>query len=271
MSENQTTSYIVLGVIGVLIVGFLGWVSMSSEPETPAMVSESVSITKKSPVDKMAPVNAELESIIEEKSGPETSAFSLPSLDESDQLIKERLANLTNNTAIAQWLVPGELIRRFVVLVDNVGQGSIPRKYVGFLSPKGKFSVKKDGYNQYLLNENSYRRYDLLTNVFISVDTQRAVEFYQLILPLFQKAYEELGHQNRSFEAALNATVARLLGTPILNKPVRLIRPVVVYKFADPAIEALTQSEKQLIRTGPKNTRLIQAKLREFVVELKKI
>jgi hypothetical protein len=37
-----------------------------------------------------------------------------------------------------------------------------------------------------------------------------------------------------------------------------------VYGFADPKLESLTAAEKQLLRTGPGNTRVVQAKLREI-------
>jgi mRNA-degrading endonuclease RelE of RelBE toxin-antitoxin system len=37
-----------------------------------------------------------------------------------------------------------------------------------------------------------------------------------------------------------------------------------MWKFADPKIEALPQAERQLIRMGPRNQRIIQDKLREI-------
>jgi hypothetical protein len=38
----------------------------------------------------------------------------------------------------------------------------------------------------------------------------------------------------------------------------------VSYKYDDPKLEALTLAQKQLLRMGPRNVRLIQAKLREM-------
>jgi hypothetical protein len=37
-----------------------------------------------------------------------------------------------------------------------------------------------------------------------------------------------------------------------------------MYTFEDPALESLTPGQRHLLRMGPRNTRLIQQKLREM-------
>jgi len=49
-----------------------------------------------------------------------------------------------------------------------------------------------------------------------------------------------------------------ILATPIVVEPIKLTRDSVVYKFADPALESLLPLQKQLLRTGPENTKRIQ-------------
>ena len=49
---------------------------------------------------------------------------------------------------------------------------------------------------------------------------------------------------------------------------VELVPAVRSYHFADPALEALSPAQKQLLRLGPGNARRVQAKLRELAPAL---
>ena len=49
----------------------------------------------------------------------------------------------------------------------------------------------------------------------------------------------------------------------------RLVRPVVMFEYADPQLESLSAVQKQLLRMGPDNSRAIQAKLGEMARELR--
>jgi hypothetical protein len=42
------------------------------------------------------------------------------------------------------------------------------------------------------------------------------------------------------------------------------VRDEELYVFADPALEALSEVEKHLVRMGPRNERIVQAKAREL-------
>ena len=50
----------------------------------------------------------------------------------------------------------------------------------------------------------------------------------------------------------------QILSAPIIVEPIRLTRESVAYKFADPEIESLSPLQKQLVRSGPENTKRIQ-------------
>lgn len=49
-----------------------------------------------------------------------------------------------------------------------------------------------------------------------------------------------------------------------LNGPVPSVRPWVRYRFADPALEALTAGQKILLRVGPVNEHRLKAKFAEL-------
>jgi hypothetical protein len=54
------------------------------------------------------------------------------------------------------------------------------------------------------------------------------------------------------------------LRTPTVDGRVVLGRKSVNYTFADPALESLSGAQRQFLRMGPRNVRLIQQKLREI-------
>jgi hypothetical protein len=273
---------IAMVVLGLLILGFLGYYFFAGEePET-------VTITEV-PVEILAPkIEVEPEVIPEPEPEPEPEfvlepapepvfepepepevSFVLPTLQDSDQLVRDAVASLSDHTGLARWLIPAELIRKFVVLVDNVARGSVPRNHVPFLAPQGAFQVEKVSDEDYFLNVNSFARYDLVTEIFVSIDSHRAVELYVLLRPLFQEAYAEQGHENKRFDDVIFAAIGRMLETPVINPPIRLKRPIVMYEFADKKLEAMSAVQKQMVRMGPKNTSLIKAKLGEVAYELR--
>ena len=55
-----------------------------------------------------------------------------------------------------------------------------------------------------------------------------------------------------------------LLATPEVAGPLELVRPNVMYQFADPTLEARPAGQKLLLRMGPDNAAAVKAKLKEL-------
>lgn len=277
---------IALGVVGIVVIAVLSYLFLFPDEEQPVqVVQQPPPIPVESPITEPEPEpepvlepapatepepepEPVLEPVVVEE--PQQPLFVLPAIADSDQLIRDGVASLSGHGGIADWLVVDELIRKFVVLVDNVARGNVPRQHVAFLTPRGKFEVQGDDEEIHYIDEKSYSRYDLVTEIFISLDARRAVEFYTLVKPLFQQAFNDLGYPNRRFEDMIFIGIGRLLETPDLPQPVKLVRPSVMYKFANPRVERLSAAQKQLIRMGPKNTKVIKEKLSEVALELRK-
>ncbi|MCB1644525.1 MAG: DUF3014 domain-containing protein [Pseudomonadales bacterium] len=283
MSENKPV-LIALIVVGVLILGYVGYLLTSSEPAAPT-ASQEISIPAPAPVVEAEPepepevvetappvvlpeTPAETPPVIEE---PKEPAFVLPLLDDSDQLIRDGVVSLTRNDGINSWLSPNELIRKFVVTVDNVANGSIPRQAVSVLDSRQPFTATQISEDVFLMDPASYHRYDMFADIFSSIDPRRAAEFYDLLKPLFKEAYGELGYPDKQFEDVIFDAVGRLLETPVIEGDIRLVRPVVMFEYQDPDLESLSAAQKQLIRMGPENTRKIQRKLSDLSRELRKV
>lgn len=273
MSENRPV-IIALIVVGLAIVGFAIYSFTGSEPE-PAVVSKEIAIPKPAPdvkdpiIESPKPeVAATVEEVVEEVVEP---AFILPLLNDSDQLIRDGVVSLTRHEGINGWLSPNELIRKLVAFVDGVANGQVSEDTVRVMSPERPFSVQRFSEDVYVMDVASYERYNFFSEVLVSLDARRTAEFYYLIRPMLQQAYDELGYPNQKFDDVVFRAIGRLLETPVLKDPVRLVRPVVMYKFEDRKIESLSAAQKQLIRMGPKNTRALQVKLSEIALELRAI
>jgi hypothetical protein len=81
---------------------------------------------------------------------------------------------------------------------------------------------------------------------------------------LIQRCYQDLGYPNGYFNDRLVQVIDVLLATPAPAGPVELVRPSVMYEFADPSMEARPAGQKLLIRMGPDNAKVIKSKLMEL-------
>ena len=84
---------------------------------------------------------------------------------------------------------------------------------------------------------------------------------FRLLRPL---GGQDLGYPNGYFNDRLVEAIDSLLATPQLTGPIDLVRPNVMYEFADPALKARPAGQKLMIRLGPDNATEIKAKLTEL-------
>jgi hypothetical protein len=190
-------------------------------------------------------------------------ATPLPPLDASDALVRDLVSTLSAHPQLASWLVTDGLVRRFVAAVINVAEGSSPETHLRFLRPAGEFRAGASG-DDWFVEPSSFHRYDLVTDVVVSLDPARTAELYRRLHPLFDGAYAELGNPASSFDATLAAAIDRLLAVPIPEPPVALVPAEGQFAYADSALEERSAAERHLLRFGPENARRLQVKLREL-------
>lgn len=191
------------------------------------------------------------------------------SLDDSDPAVRQLADEMVLPPQLESLLIPAELVRKATVFIDALSKGDVLRKSVTVLKPEGKFSATKMSDKVYILNPDSYHRYDALTEAFVDLNAEAVVSAYVKMASLFEEAYEELGYPDGSFRETIIKAIDLLQQTPVLDEEVQLVRPSVMYKFADSELESLSAAEKQLIRMGPANTRKIQSKLAQIELVLK--
>jgi hypothetical protein len=186
----------------------------------------------------------------------------LPALNDSDPAIKDALGEALGNDAM-QYLVPESIIRHLVVTVDNLPRQKAPAAKRPSVSLGGPFLAQGDELHA-TLDPKNYARYEPMVNAVRKLDMQRVADVYLRFYPLFQSAYQDLGYPKAYFNDRLVAVIDSLLATPEPSGPIELLRPNVMYTFADPTLEALPAGQKVLIRMGPDNAAVIKAKLKEL-------
>lgn len=187
----------------------------------------------------------------------------IPTLASSDPWLRALAGQISQHPKVAEWLMTDELIRRFVVAVDNLAEGANPRTHLKVMRPDSEFTVtERDG--RTFIDPASYRRYDAIVAVVESVDAAGAAELYRAIRPLCQQAYAALGYPGPQFDDTLRRAIRRVLATPVVEGPVEVERKVAAYRFKDPALERLSPAAKQLLRLGPDNLQRLQTKVREL-------
>ena len=197
----------------------------------------------------------------------EQHALPLPPLDQSDSEVQGGLAEVVGHDAISQFLVPERIVRNAVVTIDNLSREQAAVQQRPVKRAPGKFLVAGTE-GSLTISPDNYKRYDPFVTAVKMVDAKTLVAFYRGMQPLFQQAYEDLGHPNGFFNTRLLEIIDHLLETPDVHEPIRLVQPSVVYKYADPKLENLSAGQKLLIRMGPENAGIIKAKLREIQAEL---
>jgi hypothetical protein len=191
------------------------------------------------------------------------SAAPLPDLAASDAPMRDALAQLSSAESVQDFLMPENVIRRLVVTIDNLPRQKVavdkrPTKPIG-----GTFVADGDELHA-VLDKQNFERYEPMVAVVRNLDMQQLAAVYIRFYPLFQEAYQNLGYPNGYFNDRLVQVIDVLLATPQPKGAIELVRPNVMYTFADPALEARPAGQKLLIRMGPQNAETIRLKLTQL-------
>lgn len=206
-------------------------------------------------------IEPEVEVIEEPTQLPEIEP--LPSLPDSDEFAHNKTVEMADGMKIEPLLVEKDLVRHFVVFVDNLAQGEVARKVSPLKAPNRAFTVS-DITNKTYLNPDSYHRYDLYANFIANLNEEQLSATYKELTPLLSEAFEELGYSDMTFNQRILEAIDIMLDAPIIEQPIELDSVSVNYQFVDPQLEALPNAQKLLVRMGPENTKKIKAALRKL-------
>ena len=247
--QRSGVRILVLGLVAVVLViaGYLAWRRPFAHPAHVATVEQQAAPAPSG----TAPQREAGESI------------PLPPLDETDPLVRELVRKLSSHPKVLAWLATDKLVRNFAVVIVNIGEGHTPVVHLRALTLDAPFTASADA-GPGVITSASYRRYDPYADAFSSLDARGAARLYATVKPRTQDAYRDLGYPQGDVDDALKKAVVELLETPVIDGPIAVRRTSVSYTYEDARLESLSAAQKQLLRMGPRNVRLVQAKLREM-------
>ncbi len=149
-------------------------------------------------------------------------------------------------------------------MIENISHGDFPERNLPLLNPRESMSVTELGNEFYLIDEQSYHRFNDLVTSLTNISTDTAVDLYRQLLPLFDEAYAELGIRNSNFRDVFMQALDNILNARTAPQPQQLIRPNLNYLYADPEIENYSDVEKLLLRLGSENSANLQRRLEFF-------
>ena len=238
---------IAIVVIVLLVLALAGYWFLGDE-DTPAETAVEAPSPAPTPAPATTPPPA---------NEPDPEPVELPGLDQSDALVRELIATLSAHPDLASWLVSDGMIRRFVVVVDNVANGANPSQQIPFMRPAARFATT--GRNEGLaVDPRSYRRYNGHAQIIASLDRQGTADIYKTLEPLMDEAYKDLGYPDRRFRQSLELAVGHLLATPIIDRPPEVLEHQPFYRYRDEELEGLSALQKQFLGMGPENVSVVQ-------------
>ena len=194
---------------------------------------------------------------------PEPVEDPLPRLEESDDAVRDAVGDIPLGTAGQQYLMPGNIIERSASLIYLMAQGDVPYKLLPVSRPKAAFPIRDDG-TQVVTDPAGFERYDALTQWLQSLDLESLLSSLEWFIPLFREAWSYYGEDPAAFDMAVVITLDLVIATPEIDlSEARLIRKEAVWIFEDPAIEGLAPIQKQVLRMGPENAKILKAKAAE--------
>lgn len=259
--EKRRTEWLVPVLLALGAAGALWyyWTQVSKPPAEPVSVREPPA---PEPEAMPGPVHPVPEADAPRAERPQL--VPLPPLGRSDEYFRLEVADLLGES-IDEMLVESGLIERIVATIDNLPRSHVAERIRPVGQIGGLFRVNPgDGEDEFTIDSSNYDRYGPLVDVLTGADPQAAAEVYRRFYPLFQKAYVDLGYPQGYFNDRLVEVIDHLLATPESDDSVTLVRPHVLYQFADPDLEELSSGQKLLLRMGSENRSRVKAALREF-------
>lgn len=183
-------------------------------------------------------------------------------LADGDALLRRLATEGGASAELLGWLGVDGILRRAAATVWMLARGDNPRKVLTFLEPLPAYVAREEA-GTLRVDPAAYARYDRLTDALTSIDGARLGSFYAELRPYFDSVFLEITTEQR-FDDVLRAAIDRVLALPLLDSPPALVERGALYLYADPALEARSPGEKQLLRFGPGNLARLQGVLRRF-------
>lgn len=241
-----TCVFAVGGAVATWLVVAGGGFAPRAETAVPVVSAERSQATEVLPLEPVQP-----------------AGFTRVESDLSDEAIRAVVAGISKHPRIVRWLATDRLIERFVEAVEDISEGRSPRRACEVLAPEGDFVVH-DYKLDFAIAQGTYRRFDLVTEVFVSLDADASAVVLDDVRTKVDREFARASWGDSGFDGVVKAAFSHLLEVRVPNGPIEVERWATAYVFADDQLEALSDAQRQLLRMGPVNARKVQAKLVEL-------
>jgi hypothetical protein len=259
MKKNIMIAVAVVVLLAAAIGGYFYWKHSQPVPVPPPPPKVAQPAPPAPPPSPPKPV----EQVLEAPPAPPA----LPKLAESDHFMLDTLADLLGNKTLLKLFNGERLIHNIVATIDNLPRKRAPYSVMPVKQVRGTFMVEGANDDPTISPQNA-ARYLNYVRIAELIDPKKLVAVYVRLYPLFQEAYEQLGYPKKYFNDRLLFVIDHLLAAPEPKEPIQLVRPNVMYLYADADLESRSAGQKIMMRIGHRNEIKLKAKLRAIKQEL---
>lgn len=269
----------IVAVVALVEIAFAVFLFRSTKPAASASVAaESVPATAIISGPAAGPASSPAAAVASTIVAPQAAAPRPKGAPVAVDGVAGALTELLGAKAVQAWLRRDDFPRRLVATIDNLGRDHAPSSLWPVVAAEGHFSIVTYQ-GRTVIDPDNQLRYVPFVQWVEQIDSVNLVAMYVRLLPVLQRAYEDIGFPNRRFDERLLSVIDGLLGAPNapefvdvkftqVKGPVPSLRPWLRYEFADARLEAASAGQKLMMRIGAPNEARLKAKLRELRGEI---
>ena len=200
---------------------------------------------------------------VEEEVLPELPPEPRVTEETADAYARETIESVNGGKALAQFVAGDYIVERAVAIVDAIRRGEVPYKLLPVGRPSKPFPITDDGL-RVTMDPSGFSRYDVFAQWVNGIDVMAIVDLLNEYEQIATEALSRMGVGDFDIRSAVLAATTEILATPIAPESSELMKREANWVYMDPELEALSSLQKQVLRMGPRNSEIIQAKAREL-------
>jgi len=267
-AADDKVNPIILAILFAGILATLAFILITGdygESEVPEQTAEIAPVDIEmvpAPEPEPDPIEEEVAEVAEEVL-PELPPEATVTEETADAYAREIIESVNGGKALAQFVAGDYIVERAVAIIDALRRGEVPYKLLPVGRPSKPFLISDDGL-RVTMDPSSFNRYDVFAQWVNGIDVLAIVELLNEYEQIATEALSRMGVGDFDIRSAVLAATTEILATPIAPESAELMKREANWVYMDPELEALSSLQKQVLRMGPKNSEIIQAKAREL-------
>jgi hypothetical protein len=267
-AADDKANPIILAILFAGILATLAFILITGdygESEVPEQTAEITPVEIEmvpAPKPEPDPIEEEVAEVAEEVL-PELPPEATVTEETADAYAREIIESVNGGKALAQFVAGDYIVERAVAIIDALRRGEVPYKLLPVGRPSKPFLISDDGL-RVTMDPSSFNRYDVFAQWVNGIDVLAIVELLNEYEQIATEALSRMGVGDFDIRSAVLAATTEILATPIAPESAELMKREANWVYMDPELEALSSLQKQVLRMGPRNSEIIQAKAREL-------